>query len=54
MTNLAIKGIIAVQAMAHMSEAVGQYEDAKRYTVRLLFNKTCCFLIYTVIELCDI
>lgn len=34
MTNLALKGIIAVQAMAEMSKAAGQSSDAKYYGVR--------------------
>jgi len=33
-TNLAIKGIIAIEAMSKMSTAVGQTADANKYTVR--------------------
>jgi hypothetical protein len=33
-TNLAIKGIIAIQAMSNMSLVVGQTADAKKYSVR--------------------
>ena len=32
-TNLAIKGIIAVQAMSQMSTVVGANDDAKHYSV---------------------
>ena len=35
MTNLAIKGIIAIQAMANMSEIVGQQGDAASYRVSI-------------------
>ena len=34
MTNLAIKGIIGVKAMAEMSRAVQRDPDAERYDVR--------------------
>jgi hypothetical protein len=32
--NLAIKGIIAIQAMSEMSAIVGQVTEAKNYSVR--------------------
>lgn len=34
MTNLALKGIIGVKAMAEMSRALGQQDDAQLYDVR--------------------
>jgi len=33
-TNLAIKGIIAIEAMSKMSTAVGQTTDADKFSVR--------------------
>jgi hypothetical protein len=33
-TNLAIKGIIAIQAMSKMSSVVNQTADAEKYNVR--------------------
>jgi hypothetical protein len=34
MTNLAIKGIIGIQAMSEISQVSGMPDDAQRYTVR--------------------
>jgi len=34
MTNLAIKGIIGIQAMSEISQASGMRDDAQRYAVR--------------------
>jgi hypothetical protein len=36
-TNLAIKGIIAIEAMSKMSSVVKQIADADSYSVRLVF-----------------
>jgi hypothetical protein len=33
-TNLAIKGIIAIEAMSKMSTAAGQTTDANKFSVR--------------------
>ena len=41
MTNLAIKGIIGVKAMAEIARAVGQDFDASQYDVRLRFVHSC-------------
>lgn len=35
MTNLAIKGIIGIQAMAEISKAAGNSEDYESFAVRL-------------------
>jgi hypothetical protein len=35
-TNLALKGIIAVQAMSEISQTIGQTEDAQKYEVCIL------------------
>jgi len=37
-TNLALKGIIGIRAMADMSNALGKSEDAKRYLVGTRFR----------------
>ncbi len=34
MTNLAIKGIIAIKAMSEISQALGRSQDAETYSVR--------------------
>ena len=41
-TNLAIKGIIAIQAMSEMCSIVMQAADADWYSVRKLFD---CWLV---------
>ena len=52
MTNLAIKGIIATQAMAQMSEAAGLESDADTYQVSALI---CSYRLsgecYNLVEL---
>lgn len=35
MTNLAIKGIIAIRAMAEISQYVREYDDSAKYMVRI-------------------
>lgn len=42
MTNLALKGIIGVKAMAEISRAVGKDSDAQEYDVRLLLRLVPC------------
>lgn len=41
MTNLAVKGIIGVKAMAEISRAVGETEDAQRYDVCRISSYLC-------------
>lgn len=41
MTNLAIKGIIGVQAMAEISNVLSEEADSKRYSVRSIFRPVC-------------
>jgi hypothetical protein len=37
LTNLAIKGIIGIRAMAEISQIMGQSMDAEKYEVLLIF-----------------
>ena len=41
-TNLAIKGIIAIQAMSEISKALKQDSDTVHYAVRLPFLTVFC------------
>lgn len=36
MTNLAIKGIIAIRAMSEISKSVGESDDSAKYLVGLI------------------
>jgi hypothetical protein len=55
-TNLAIKGIIAIQAMTKMSAVVGEGADVNKYTVsatRLCFMSNInSFVAYCYAPLC--
>lgn len=50
MTNLAIKGIIAVKAMAEISRAVGQEFDAQQYDVRRPILRRLPMMLITLAE----
>lgn len=47
MTNLAIKGLVGIQAMSEISRALGQDNDAASYAVGHSFEVHSIFLSYT-------
>lgn len=47
-TNLALKGIIAIQAMSEISRIMDEAEDAQKYEVRPSFTRLMKSYSYTV------